>query len=693
MFTNKKKHLYQQILSVDDRAYQIRTLNGDVLYTNPVGLSIFSNNQNPFEYFNTGKPQSNMKELLDAYEKHLPFETIIQNDKHQIYEIKLTPLNGTILILANNKTFHQQTYQTLENQLDVLSEMLRNMTAPIFLADQNAVILYANPIFLQQLHLELPQLIGQTYKQVLHSESPSGWDIIPITASQENLILGIKKIKLAEQVSTNIDETPVPTVIIDPQNWKIVGINRAFLRTFDKSADDVIDSNFIRLWNKESQSALNNLTSKLNTQKSAEIIQDITTVSSEYHFRSMWGHKGKYWLCFLFDITPRKKLELQLVQDQKMQALGQLTGGIAHDFNNILTAIIGFSDLLLQKTPPESSSFSDLLQIKGNAQKAASLVGQLLTFSRKTPIQTKLISVHDTLVDLTPLLQRSLAPLSTLKLEMKKNLGCIRLDPNQLTQILLNLAVNAKDAMPKGGILKICVSKEQIKKIRNFSNSIIPIGDYIKITASDNGKGISTNILPHIFDPFFTTKEKSQGSGTGLGLSTVYGIINSAGGFIGVDSEPDVGTTFTIFLPRFEENKTIPQTQSSIVPPIFLPQHKGKIVLADDEDGIRLVIKRALTVKGFDVIECQNATQAIEAIKTEPDVQLLITDMIMPGMDGEHLIQTTKELNSDIKAILMSGYSHEFERHTANTPLPFTFLTKPFTLDELLTTIQKVLKN
>jgi two-component system cell cycle sensor histidine kinase/response regulator CckA len=386
-------------------------------------------------------------------------------------------------------------------------------------------------------------------------------------------------------------------------------------------------------------------------------------------------------------------LELQLAQDQKMQALGQLTGGIAHDFNNILTAIIGFTDLLLQKHPSNDPLFSDIMQIKGNAQKAASLVGQLLTFSRKTPIQNKLISVHDALVDLTPLLQRSLAPLSTLKLDIKRNLGCIRLAPNQLTQILLNLAVNAKDAMKDGGILKINVSREEVKKQRPFANTTLPVGDYIKITASDTGNGIPANLLPHIFDPFFTTKEKTQQSGTGLGLSTVYGIINSAGGFIKVDSEQNIGTTFTILLPRFEEEKVAENIVQRSIPQIFLPQQSGKIVLADDEDGIRLVIKRALTVKGFQVIECQNATQAIDAVKSNPDVQLLITDMMMPGMDGEHLIQNVKQLNPNIKAILMSGYSNQFEKHTANTPLPFTFLTKPFVLDELLRLVQKVLQN
>ena len=690
MFKKKKKYLYQQILASDERACQIRTFDGKILYTNSRGERFFGFQDDPFVLFNQN--DQSVKELYDAYHHHLPFHKLI-HENERILELKLTPLDQMILITASDKTISQQTYLALETQLDVLSEMIRQMTTPVFLSDSQCTILYANPAFLQEIHLSLPQLIGQKYDTVFQTKKPKGWDVIPMKAGNEDLNLGIKKIKLAEQVSSDVENTPIPTVIIEPESWKILGVNNAFSKTFDKSPADVIDTDFTDLWNAESQSVLKEIQPKLFQLKTNDLIRDLTTASSEYHFRSMWGHQNNHLVCFLFDITPRKKLELQLIQDQKMQALGQLTGGIAHDFNNILTAIIGFSDLLLQKHSPDDPSFSDIMQIKGNAQKAASLVGQLLTFSRKTPIQTKLIYVHDALVDLTPLLQRSLAPLSSLKLEMKKNLGCIRLDPNQLTQILLNLAVNAKDAMNKGGILKIAVTREQVKKARNFANTILPCGDYIKITASDNGSGIPANVMPHIFDPFFTTKEKSKESGTGLGLSTVYGIITSAGGYIGVDSELNVGTTFTIFLPRFEEDKAAFQIPPHSLPHIFLPDQNTKVVLADDEDGIRLVIKRALTVKGFDVIECQNANQAMSAIQENPDVQLLITDMVMPGMDGEHLIQAAKELNGNIKAILMSGYSHEFERHTANTPLPFTFLTKPFALDELLNTIQKVLKN
>lgn len=692
MFKKRKKYLYQQILQADTRACQVRTLDGRILYTNPKGTFIFGLKEDPFVAFQNNKEDSNLYELTRAYKQCLPFETILKNQE-RIFEIKLTPLDNALLITATDKTSAQKTYQALERQLDVLSETIRNITAPIFLSDIHQTILYANPSFIQELHLDLAQLIGRNYLDFFHIHKPKGWDIININAGNEDLILGIKKIKWATQVSSDTEDSPIPTIIIEPKTKKIIGINNAFSYAFNKNLNEVIDTDFSKLWDSVSLNQLDEIYSKLNANKIDNLTYDLTTYSGEEHFRSMWGKQNNKWTCYLFDITPRKKLELQLAQDQKMQALGQLTGGIAHDFNNILTTIIGFTDLLLEKHPSNDPLFSDIMQIKGNAQKAASLVGQLLTFSRKTPIQNKLISVHDALVDLTPLLQRSLAPLSTLKLDIKRNLGCIRLAPNQLTQILLNLAVNAKDAMKEGGILKINVSREEVKKQRPFANTTLPVGDYIKITASDTGNGIPAKLLPHIFDPFFTTKEKTQQSGTGLGLSTVYGIINSAGGFIKVDSEQNIGTTFTILLPRFEEEKVAETIVQRSVPQIFLPQQSGKIVLADDEDGIRLVIKRALTVKGFQVIECQNATQAIDAVKSNPDVQLLITDMMMPGMDGEHLIQNVKQLNPNIKAILMSGYSNQFEKHTANTPLPFTFLTKPFVLDELLRLVQKVLQN
>ena len=394
----------------------------------------------------------------------------------------------------------------------------------------------------------------------------------------------------------------------------------------------------------------------------------------------------------LLDTSDRKNLENQFSHAQKMQAIGQLAGGIAHDFNNLLTAIIGFTDLLLQKHPAGDDSFTDLMQIKGNATRAGALVGQLLTFSRKTPVQNRYISVHDAFVDLTALLERALAPHCVLKMDFSRHLGCIQMDSNQLTQIFLNLAVNAKDAMKQGGVFTVTLTKERVKKAKQCGLDTLPAGDYIKITATDTGTGIKADVLPHIFEPFFTTKKKSAESGTGLGLSTVYGIIHSAGGFIKADSVPNVGTTFTIYLPRFDNIETEITPAPQEIQNVFLPPATDPILLVDDEDGIRAVTARALKTKGFEVIECANAEQALAVLNKHTPVQLLLTDMVMPGIDGETLIHKVKKIYPSLPCLLMSGYSDAFEKHTSDTFKDFDFISKPFTLADLLSKVKEILE-
>lgn len=690
MFHKIHKHLYQQILQIDTRACQLRDMNNKILYTNAKGTLLFGLGKDPFPFL-IEPENTTTKKLKNAYEQKVSFDCTLEIE-NQTLEIQLYALEKAFLITALDKTAAEQIYQNLETQLDLLSEMIRHLPIPVFLSDKNGKILYTNPACCDDLKKEFIDLIGKNYTTFLHSTTPLGWEFLPVQAAKENLLLATKKIKIGKNLSDEYNTSPVPTILINPKTQKITSTNEAFAKIFDQKISNLIDQEFPILWDNTSQEDLAKSWTKI-CQNHPNNSLELTNNQIGVTFQSLWNKQKEDICCYLFDITPRKKLEQQLVQDQKMQAIGQLTGGIAHDFNNILTAIIGFSDLLLQKHSVGDSSFSDIMQIKGNAQKAASLVRQLLTFSRKTPVQSKLISVHDAFVDLTPLLQRSLAPLCTLKLNVKKHLGCLRLDPSQLTQILLNLAVNSKDAMTKGGTFQITVTREEAKKAKPIGNKILPSGDYIKICTTDTGAGIPPEILPHIFDPFFTTKEKNQESGTGLGLSTVFGIINSVGGFIYVDSEQNVGTTFSIYLPRFEKPKVSEIQQAPIIPNIFFQNAGGTIILSDDEDSIRTILKRALSLKGFQVIECQNANQALEAVRQNPLAKLLITDMVMPGMDGEHLIQAAHNINPKLKSILMSGYSTEFERHASNNNLPFTFISKPFVLNDLLNTVQKVLKD
>ena len=691
MFNKPRKHLYQQILQADSRACQVRTYENKILYTNAKGTLWLGLKDDPFHFLNEYNPREQYDNLLEAYQHHLPFSSTFENGKN-ILSVQLFPLIKATLIAVTDKTIPQKSYQVLESQLDVLSETIRSLDIPVYLTDAKGVLLYVNPAFMDEVHLELPEIIGKSKE--LFINNPGIWSEKKFIVSGEELLLGSKKFLFFED--QDINSSPIPTFFLDKKTHMILAANTAMLQMLEKDISNLLNHSFNELWENSSQKLLDTIWEKIENgifdNKPIELKLNFEDSSQMKTLHAFWGKQKDYVTCSLFDITPRKKLEMQVAQDQKMQALGQLTGGIAHDFNNILTAIIGFTDLLLQRHPMGDESFPDLMQIKGNAKKAASLVGRLLTFSRKTPTQTRLISVHDSFVDLTPLLQRSIAPVCTLDIEMKRNLGCIRLDPNQLTQIFLNLAINAKDAMPKGGVFHIDIVREKIKKARFLGTETIPSGDYIKIKVNDSGVGISPENLPHIFEPFYTTKEKTTESGTGLGLSTVYGIIHSAGGFIHVDSEQNVGTTFTIYLPRFEP-EPLPQVSPSPsnISNAFLPSYTGTIILVDDEDAIRLVVCRVLKMKGFEVIECTNAKEAIEAVKTLPEAKLLITDMVMPGMNGEQLINEAVKINPYLKAILMSGYSAQFEKHTSHGKLPFAFISKPFILTDLLAKIQEVL--
>ena len=693
MFNKPRKHLYQQILQADPRACQVRTYDNKVLYTNAKGTLWLGLKEDPFAFLKGFNPEEQYQNLILAYQRHMPFVSTFENGKN-ILSVQLVPLIQATLIAITDRTIPQKSYQVLESQLDVLAETVRKLDIPIYLTDKEGMFLYVNPAFLEEINSDLANLIGKRKDHIL--KNSENWIEKTMQAAGEELILGIQKNYFYEEQDPQT--SPVPTLLLERKTHLILGANSSAVSILEKDLNKLTGMIFDDLWENSAQKTLKNVWEKIENNvfdnKPTELRLSLEDSNQAKTFHAFWGKQKDYITCSLFDITPRKKLELQVAQDQKMQALGQLTGGIAHDFNNILTAIIGFTDLLLQRHPLGDESFSDLMQIKGNAKKAASLVGRLLTFSRKSPIQTRLTSVHDSFVDLTPLLQRSLAPACTLDLEMKRNLGCIRLDPNQLTQILLNLAVNAKDAMPKGGIFRILVTKEKIKKARFLGTETLPVGDYIKIMAHDTGMGISPENLPHIFEPFYTTKEKTSESGTGLGLSTVYGIIHSIGGIIYADSEQGVGTTFTIYLPRFEPEMEAPATvPQNNLPNVFIPSGSGTIILADDEDGIRLVVKRVLKMKGFHVIECTNAKDALDAIQNHTEAQLLITDMVMPGMNGEQLIEKALKQNPSLKAILMSGYSNQFERHTGTGKLPFSFISKPFILTDLLAKIQEVLEN
>ncbi|MDR3515166.1 MAG: ATP-binding protein [Azospirillaceae bacterium] len=394
------------------------------------------------------------------------------------------------------------------------------------------------------------------------------------------------------------------------------------------------------------------------------------------------------------DLTEQKNLEIQFAQSQKMQAVGQLAGGVAHDFNNLLTAMIGFCDLLLLRHKPGDQSFTDIMQIKQNANRAANLVRQLLAFSRQQTLQPRVLDITDVLAELSSLLRRLIGENIELRMMHGRDLGLVKVDQGQLEQVIINLVVNARDAMRGGGRLTIVTSNfTAIDPVRR-EHEIMPPGDYVTIDVIDTGVGIPAENLNRIFEPFFSTKE--VGSGTGLGLSTVYGIVRQTGGFVFVDSVPSEGAKFTIHLPRFRQQANAAAASVADDPrerTISDLTGSGTILLVEDEDAVRIFGARALRNKGYQVLEARSGEAALAMIEGDVHrIDLLISDVVMPQMDGPTLIRHARANRPDLKVILISGYTEDRFRDNLDGGEIVHFLPKPFSLKQLAGKVKEVLR-
>jgi two-component system cell cycle sensor histidine kinase/response regulator CckA len=401
---------------------------------------------------------------------------------------------------------------------------------------------------------------------------------------------------------------------------------------------------------------------------------------------------GDSFVVHFIDLTEQKNLEKQFTQSQKMQAVGQLAGGIAHDFNNLLTAMIGFCDLLLLRHKPGDPSFADIMQIKQNANRAANLVRQLLAFSRQQTLQPRVLDLSEVLSELSHLLRRLIGANIELNVSHSADISLIKADQGQMEQVLINLAVNARDAMPQGGKLMIRTQGMVTETGTKLSNDdILPPGEWSVLEVEDTGTGIQPDIMARIFEPFFSTKE--VGAGTGLGLATVHGIVHQTGGFISVHSVPGKGTAFRIYLPRYTETADDKKVAAVEEKPVTSDlTGSARILLVEDEDAVRTFSARALSNKGYQVVDAPGgatALQLLEEKKIEPEI--LITDVMMPEMDGTTLAKQVKEKYPDIKIIFISGYAEDrFKEHLG---ADVYFLPKPFTLKQLATKVKDVIDN
>ncbi len=382
------------------------------------------------------------------------------------------------------------------------------------------------------------------------------------------------------------------------------------------------------------------------------------------------------------DATELKTLEAQFVQGQKMQAVGQLAGGVAHDFNNLLTAISGHCDLLLLRHDQNDPDYGDLVQINQNANRAAALVSQLLAFSRKQTLRPEVLDLRDTISDLIHLLNRLVGEKVQLTLSHDPVLKSVRADKRQLEQVLMNLVVNARDAMPDGGEIRIETEVLNVSEPLRRDRATVQPGEYVTVRVVDSGVGIPADKLQKVFEPFYTTKR--TGEGTGLGLSTAYGIVKQTGGFIFVDSAVGRGTDFTVFLPvcatvagAEPETPAQPEAQSA-------RQGEGVVLLVEDEAPVRAFATRALRLKGYTVLEADSAEEALRLLEDSSlNVDVFVTDVVMPGMDGPTWVRKAQKTRPDTRVVFVSGYTEGAFGDSGPEIPNSTFLPKPFSLNQL----------
>jgi len=390
---------------------------------------------------------------------------------------------------------------------------------------------------------------------------------------------------------------------------------------------------------------------------------------------------------FALDTTEQRTLQENFAQSQKMQAIGQLAGGIAHDFNNVLTAIIGYSDLLLANHRPTDPSFQDIMQIKQNANRAAGLVRQLLAFSRRQTLRPQVLQLSDVLSELQNLLRRLVGEVIPLEVKHGRDLWLVKADVNQFEQVIVNLVVNARDAMPEGGRITVRTRNVAAADCAAYHEKSLIAAEYVLIEVEDTGHGIPAEVRAKIFEPFFTTKE--IGKGTGLGLSMVYGIVKQTGGYVFCDSEPGAGAIFRIFLPRYIATASDEPARKEVVKAPTDLTGRGAILLVEDEEAVRAFASRALASRGYTVLEADSGMDALRVVENaKGKIDLIVSDVIMPEMDGPSMLTELRLRGLDAKVIFVSGYADDAFAKNLPEGQEFLFLPKPFTLKQLIETVK-----
>lgn len=652
--------------------------------------------------------------LNNQFKKWLITETFLDKESSLIDEaISIVTLTDV------SKQFWES--EKVSINYEKLEKFLDNFPLGIFYINNNGIIIGSNITFANQLNSSRDKLIGvninefikdfnynlstqNLYKVTVTPKFSKDFTALliksPTTKNSMRPWIVIKSIDLETEKKNNlIDQnifsfSVIPSVVVNIKG-DLKAINPAFSTMIQDKV--IIDKDKILTQNfnlSEFITNSNELIEHLQKKSSSVEVKflDGNTTAIAYITSIDGNSKDPLFLVQLVDISSQKILEQQFIQSQKIQAVGQLAGGIAHDFNNLLTAMIGFCDLLLQRYTVNDPSYSDVMQIKQNAGRAANLVRQLLAFSRQQTLMPKIVSITEALTDLSSLLKRLVGVNIDFQISHGRDIWPVKVDINQFEQVIINLVINARDAMFGKGILKIKTKNYFSDKDFKCVYDIAPSGDYVLIEVIDTGCGIKPEFIEKIFEPFFSNKDektrKESGSGTGLGLATVYGIVNQTGGFINVESEVDKGTNFKIYLPRYQGKETVENVNSDQISRDLTGSET--ILLVEDEEPVRLFSSRALRDKGYRVLEAASGEEALQIAQTEK-FDLLITDVVMPKIDGPTLNKKLREKSQDFETIFISGYTKDTFRQDIGKNSKIHFLQKPFSLKDLATKVKKVL--
>lgn len=624
---------------------------------------------------------------------------------HQIKQklwVRMIPCDDGIVLVITELLL--EDYERLKTDYRRLMHLFNELPLSLVYQDSRGLIVGMNKTFCDWVHMPREKLIGTRFLDFIEESEESETKLLqgqPIkilkalkAPGHPFILIKSEPCEHADHVSTSYTHAPIPTIIVTVEG-KILQWNPAFQNMLGDKLPFEDSRDLIKLLHpavrSETLTKLRRIcenphaTVPFETRFDGDFLHTTTFINALPTVKK--GGVPRLVIQFI-DISEQKRLERQFIQSQKMQAVGQLAGGIAHDFNNLLTAMIGFSDLLLQRYTPNDPSYTDVMQIKQNASRATNLVRQLLAFSRQQTLQPKVINITDTLSELSILLRRLLGATVELNLVHERDLWPVMVDPSQLEQVIINMAVNARDAMANGGTLSIRTSNIRITDLQPDGNDLLAKGEYILIEVADSGHGIAPEHIEHIFEPFFSTKE--IGSGTGLGLSTAYGIVKQTGGNITVESKIDLGTTFKIYLPRYQGDAVVESIEKETLSGDFTGRET--IMLVEDEDAVRMFSARALREKGYNVIDVNSGDKALDILNQGQKIDLLITDVVMPKMDGPTLSKKVHHLFPNLKTIFISGYTEDTFRGSIDRSVRIHFLQKPFTLKELAAKVKTVLQ-